>query len=335
MKAFLKGTAIVIGLMFLAGLALAISPQVGIAFAATLLVVPFIALFKPLPKFGLGHRGFSIAVMLLVGLPALLAATANDQEAGKLASLKKTDPAAYLAELKATDQTKYLAELAKIDPARHKAELARIAQDEAARTAALKAKQEAQKAAADAKVAKAAKAKVDQYVEQLDRELTSLPSVRASNYTSSIDKINEALILIGAWNLLYENGADLDLGPDGQQKRERFKALLIRKQAEMFPALRDAYGPIMRKKLWIADGSARTIGAGYRTVEFVSGTFALHANIQKIEEQMYDQLMMLRFTRSQYKWFDQASEYSYYDLKPPKDTDLVSWQSNGNFRLLD
>ncbi|MFD1378712.1 hypothetical protein [Fodinicurvata halophila] len=176
---------------------------------------------------------------------------------------------------------------------------------------------------------------VAQHLEQLDREIASLPNVSATKYTGSVDEINVVLSLIGAWNLLYEQGAELDLDPEGQQKRQRFKALLIRKQVEMFPALRDAYGPAMRRQLWEADGSARTIGSGYRTVEFVSQGFAQNANIKQIHTELHENLLMLRFTRAQYKWFKQASEYSYYTLEPPKDSDLVKWEAGGRFRLLD
>lgn len=268
-----------------------------------------------------------------------------NEETTRLDELKKSDPATYLAELKTTDQTRYLAELSAIDPERHKAELARIAAAEAENLAAAQAVKEAERAEAEAlarvesaqdakREAATKQAEVDQYLEQLDRELASMPSVSARKYMGSVEEINVGLILVGAWGLLYENGANLDLGPEGQRKRQRFRELLVRKQAEMFPALRDAYGPAMRTQLWEADGSARTIGAGYRTVEFVSAVFAANANIKKIHTQVREQLLMLRFTRAQYKWFSQASEFSYYTLEPPKDTDLVQWETGGRYRVL-
>lgn len=345
MKAFFKGVGIILGLFVAGVIAVAISPQAGTIFAAILLIAPLIAIFKPIPSVGLGHRGFSIAVMVFAGLPIFLASLGVNEQSQRLAELKKSDPAAYLAELKATDQAKYLVELAEIDPERHKVELARIADEEAQRTAALKAEADAKqateaaaevarKAEEDAKLAAAAKSEADQYLEQLDREIASLPGVSASKYTGSVNDINLAIILIGTWNLVYENGAKLDLDADGQAKRKKFKDLLVRKQAELFPALRDAYGPAMRTQLWEADGSARTFGAGYRTVEFVSAAFARNANIKQIHTEMFENLLMLRFTRAQYKWFEQASEFSYYTLEPPKDTDLVKWDSGGRFSIL-
>lgn len=346
MNAFLKGGGIILGLLIAGMIVAAVSPQAGMVVAAALVIAPIIALFKPIPFVGLNHRGFSAVVLFFVGLPMTLGVVGMNEQSSKLAALRQSDPAAYLAELKTTDQTKYLAELAVIDPERHKAELARIAEDEAKRVADLQAATDAKKAADEAaaqtrlaeeaaRKAEAARSEVDQYLEQLDRELASMPGVSASKYTGTVDEINIGLILIGTWNLVYEKGASLSLDPDGQKKRQRFKEMLIRKQAEMFPVLRDAYGPAMRTQLWEADGSARTFGAGYRTVEFVSVAFAANANIKKIHTQIQEQLLMLRFTRAQYKWFSQASEFSYYTMEPPKDTNLGKWEAGGRFRVMN
>ena len=346
MKSFFKGFGIIVGLFVVAIIVVAISPQIGMATAAALLLVPLAAFFKPMPSLGLTHRGFCLALAFFVGIPTLLAVVGMNAQAEQLAALKQSDPAAYLAEVKATDQANYLSELAEIDPERHKAELQRIATEEAQRTAALQAAEAAKaaeqaaaalatKAEEDARRADAERAETELYLEQLDSELASLPGVSASKFTGSVSEINLGLVLIGTWNLLYENGSGLNLDAEGQKKRQRFKDLLIRKQAEMFPALRDAYGPAMRSQLWEADGSARTLGAGYRTVEFVSGAFARNANIKQIHTEMFENLLMLRFTRAQYKWFDQASEFSYYTLEPPKDTDLVKWDSGARFQLLN
>ncbi len=346
MKSFFKRFGIIVGLLLSGSIAAAISSPLGMIVAAALLLVPLAALFRPIPSLGMTHRGFCIAVAFFAGLPSLLAVIGINAQAEQLAALRQSDPAAYLATVKATDPSSYLSALAEIDPEGHKAELARIASVVAERTAALLAAESAKaaeqeavalatKAADDARLADAARAETELYLEQLDRELASLPGVSASKFTDSVSEINMGLVLIGTWNLLYENGDSLNLDAEGQKKRQRFKELLVRKQAEMFPVLRDAYGPAMRSQLWEADGSARTLGAGYRTVEFVSAAFARNANIKQIHAEMFENLLMLRFTRAQYKWFDQASEFSYYTLEPPKDTDLVTWGSGARFQLLN
>lgn len=179
------------------------------------------------------------------------------------------------------------------------------------------------------------RAELASYVDRLDLEIESIPAINPSTYTESIASINAGVVLIGAWAMVYEQGASLKLDEEDEKKRQKFRSLASKKQAQMLPVLRDAYGPLMRKQLWEADGSARTFGPGFRTIEFVSGAFARNANIKKIQEQMRETLLMLRFTRAEYKWFKQASEYTYYTLEAPRDSDMVRWNPNGTFRVLD
>ncbi|MHC0054931.1 hypothetical protein [Actibacterium sp. D379-3] len=263
-----------------------------------------------------------------------------------MADLRETDPTAYLASIETRDQVKWLSELKELAPERYAAEAAKIAEAEATRKAEADAAEAAQKAeaeaAAAARAAEAAterqaeqEAKLTEYIEQLDREIASIPGIQASKYTEDVSSINIGLLLIGTWALLYEEGDKLDLNEEARQKRQQFRRLLVSKQSQMLPAMRDAYGPAMRQQLWEADGSARTIGAGYRTVEFVSAAFARNANIKQIHTEIRENLMMLRFTRAQYKWIKQASEFSYYTLEVPKDSDIVKWESGGRFRVLE
>ncbi len=135
MIAFFKATGIIVVLFIATAVIAAVSPQLGIWVGAALLLLPAIALFKPIPKLKLGHRGFSLAVLLLVGLPATIASVgiATDQRESRFAALKESDPTAYLAAIKDFDQKRWLAELETMDPAQHATEVARIAKEEAQR----------------------------------------------------------------------------------------------------------------------------------------------------------------------------------------------------------
>jgi hypothetical protein len=346
MKSFFKSFGIVL-LLTIAGMILATAaPHIGVWVGLAFLVVPFFAIFKPLPQLHLGHRVFSAFVAFFVGLLTTAASFGLISDTQRLTDLRETNPTAYLAELEGKDQTQWLAELERLAPERHVVEAAKIAEVAAARqaeTAAAEAvraaeqerTQAAQRAEAAALRAAENGAKVAAHIEQLDREIASIPSIQASKYTGDVTTINAGLLLIGVWSLLYEEGGNLDLNEEAQQKRQQFRQLLVRKQTEMLPIMRDAYGPAMRQQLWEADGSARTIGAGYRTVEFVSAAFARNANIQQIHLEIRENLMMLRFTRAQYKWFDRASDFSYYTLEVPRDSDIVKWGSNGRYTVLN
>lgn len=346
MKSFFKSFGIVL-VLTIAGMILATAaPHIGVWVGLAFLVIPFFAIFKPLPQLHLGHRAFSAFIAFFVGLLTTAASFGFMSDTQRLADLREADPTAYLSELEGKNQTQWLAELEQLAPERHALETAKIAEDEAirqveaaaaeaVRAAEQERTQAAQRAESAALRAAEDEEKVTAYVEQLDREIASIPSVQASNYTEDVTTINTGLLLIGVWSLLYEEGGNLDLNEEAQQKRQQFRQLVVRKQTEMLPTMRDDYGPAMRQQLWEADGSARTIGAGYRTVEFVSAAFARNANIQQIHLELRENLMMLRFTRAQYKWFERASDFSYYTLEVPRDSDIVKWGSNGRYTVLD
>ncbi len=330
---FLKGTGLAV-LLFVGIVVLAaISPQLGLYAAIATAIIALVAIFKPLPILKFNSRGFSIPVLLLVALPAIAATSGinSEKREADLTALKQSDPSAYLTALKGQDQTRWLKELEILDPDQHKTEVARIETEKAAKAAevaAAEAKREEERVAAQA-------TKVSEYKARLTSELSGIPNFKLSTYTEDVDSINMAIILFGAWTLLYEEGASLPLDDEGNKLRRQFRDAVVKTQVSAFPKLRDAYGPAMSKQLWEADGSAKTFGTGYRTVEIVNVAFAANRNIKEIQTQMQENFIMLRFTRAQYKWFKQASEYQYYDMKPPKDSDIVKWANNGSFTVLD
>ncbi len=152
MITFLKAVGIIILLFFGTAILSAASPQLGLYVAIAFLVVPAIAIIKPIPKLKLGHRGFSLAVILFVGLPATIATTGivSDQREANFAALKETDPSAYLAALKDYDQSRWIAELKTIDPEQHAIEVARIAEEEVRRREEEAKQQEEERVAAEA-----------------------------------------------------------------------------------------------------------------------------------------------------------------------------------------
>ena len=124
---FLKYVGIVF-VLFIAAAFLSVKlPQIGLWVGLAFFILPVIAVFKPIPKIGLGSKGFNLALFLLVGLPTLTNSQSilKQQKTEYLAVLKADDPQAYLAELKKSNQQLWLSELSKIDPKAHKAELER------------------------------------------------------------------------------------------------------------------------------------------------------------------------------------------------------------------
>lgn len=172
------------------------------------------------------------------------------------------------------------------------------------------------------------------YVSSVDRELVGISNLDISNYTKDLDSIKSGLSRIERWVELYRDGMIFAYDEQAQGKRNDLYLATSKKQAELLPKLRDAFGPAARNALWEHDGSAKTTGKGFTTVDFVSHMFAANRNIKAFHTEVREVLMKLRFKRAQYRWFEQAAEYTYYDLDSPDDTDVVQWLSGGSFNLV-
>lgn len=125
---------------------LTVNPDYSLAVSALIAVVTGIAIFKPIPKLGLGSRIYSAIVFIFIGAFGVLLSLTEQStiRAKSFQALKTEDPDAYLAELKATKPELWLSELGELYPEQYKAELAR-------QTAATKKKAFAEAAANVAK----------------------------------------------------------------------------------------------------------------------------------------------------------------------------------------
>jgi hypothetical protein len=174
--------------------------------------------------------------------------------------------------------------------------------------------------------------KIDAYIASLRNEIPEIQRVSASTFTGSVIDIMMGLRLIDRYNEMYDEGSTFSLSDEDAVVREQFATALRSKQMQFFPVLRDAYGPAMRAELWEADGWAQTKGTGYRTVSLVSAIFAANTNIKETQETMREQLLMLRFTRAEYRWYKEAREYQFYTMSAPSDSELGLWNGRGTFR---
>ncbi len=160
---FLKLVAIVAGLFFAVSLTVLISPLAGFALALPVTAVSGFALFRPLPRLGLGSRVFAGVIFVFVGLGNLAFFQDVAERETYLAALRESDPAAYLDELEETDPRRWLRELEALAPERYRAEIerrereaaeaARRREQERAERAAEKARQEAERAAEEERLA--------------------------------------------------------------------------------------------------------------------------------------------------------------------------------------
>ncbi len=207
----------------------------------------------------------------------------------------------------------------------------RTAEPQRALTSEEREAQEAQRAAQEAvrqqAAAAAATAAADQrrteYVARLERELESATPERMLENTGTPDTIIVTVAVFTTLASLYRDGASLDLSPEQEQVRQRFKRRLIALQVQVFPELRNRYGPAMARRVWENDMEVRTLGSGYRTIDLIWAGFAANRNIAEFHTAARGNMEALRFTRARYFWYRGADRWQYYALEVPSDRDLV------------
>lgn len=175
------------------------------------------------------------------------------------------------------------------------------------------------------------------YIKKLKKQLSKVRNFNVEDCTSSKDSILLCASRFSGWAETAEEGKEYNLFENQEKILSKFKRELSSLQRKALPRLRDAYGPVLRKELWENDISAKTIGKGYKIIEFVGGVFAANRNIKSFQEGLTKSkaLIILRFNRTRYKWYKRADEYTYYDIDTPKDSDLVVFTDGGGYKVIE
>jgi hypothetical protein len=162
-------------------------------------------------------------------------------------------------------------------------------------------------------------------IEQLEREIKSVnKGVDFTTYRGTVDALQMELVLFGTWANIITDGLKSD---DAKIKKlaTQLKTKVIRMQTKEFPILRKEYGKIVANKMWENDIEVTTNGTGRRYINFSGGVFAANKNKKEFQTQVQEVLRMFRFTQSRYRWYKGQDEYTYYSMKPDKDSALMKF----------
>ena len=163
------------------------------------------------------------------------------------------------------------------------------------------------------------------FKEQLERELKSIDEgINFSKYRGSIENIQIELVLFGTWAKNIKEGEESE-DKEIQALAKKLKSRVIRIQAKEFPLMRKDYAKVVANKMWENDIDVSSSGSGHTRINFTGGIFAANKNKQDFQNQLHEILKMLRFQQARYRWYKGQNEYTYWDIKPAKDTDLVEF----------
>jgi len=259
------------------------------------------------------------------------------QQAETLAELRETEPQQYLARIRQEeDETFWLAELQDLDPDEFQEETERRLLE--AREATERRQRQAEEAereriarqeAADAAAVARALQRLEESLERAERDIE-----RPVVLPTSIEDVGGFIIRVERYSTIIENAEGLALDDALEARVTEFRSNLIAFQRREFPRVRDRLGPALRQDLWIDNASARTIGAGYRTIEFTSGRYILNRNIDADYRVVRETLGQLRFNSAVFREYEGGSG-SRYDLGAysPADDEIVVWRNGLPRRL--
>lgn len=145
----------------------------------------------------------------------------------------------------------------------------------------------------------------------------------SSKYRGAIKSLQMELVVFGAWKLTIENAALHD-DPEINKLGKTLRSKVIAFQKKEFPILRKEYAKLAGQVLWEDNIEVVVKGSKNSVLEFTGGMFAANKNIKNTQETLTDQMEMFRFKRTEYKWMEYASEYTYYTLTTPDDGALYA-----------
>ena len=278
-----------------------------------------------------------IAVMLPMAVVSTQLQLADQRrDAAELAALREAAPEQYLDRVREDRGDEFwLAELEALDPQEFEAELERrrVQEAEEAAAAALAVEEREREAAARRRSAQAAEdtRNLERFVASLERAEDDIE--RPATPPNSVQEVEAFLQRVARYSSVISEAEQLSLDDDTASRLATFRGRLIEFQRREFPRIRDAVGPVFRRELWIDDGSARTIGRGYRTIEFTNPSYVLNRNIQTDFQGLRETLLRLRFDEALFREYEGGSGSRYSLPTSPDDTEIVVWRGAVAVRL--
>lgn len=134
----------------------------------------------------------------------------------------------------------------------------------------------------------------------------------------TVDQMNSYLQLLGEVVATYNSSTKYDYKAV-KEKSKKLKRDLISLQVKIFPKYRKLYAAEVKQKLWEQNIDVSAQG---KSITFTGGTFANNKNKQDFYDIIYTTLEKYRFSRMNLKWYKYDDEYTYWDLKTPKDSEI-------------
>lgn len=300
MVGILKSVGMFFLLFFIVMIASATNTFAAAVITTALAAISLFALFKPFDRFRFGSRIYSGVVLIFMGILALGAWSSESRQFPSTASEVTSVPAStpYSEQEDVGDIESYPSE-----------------NDLAANIVATPPSR-------PESVSNRPPTPGEIYMAEIAIQRGVLATMGNISSDETLETVSFKLAYMVNFSEVYKRGLDMELTPEQIADREQFGDELSRFQRQYFPRLRDSFGPALRREVWIDNGSARTRGEGYRTLDLYSPAFFSNRNIQDVMDEISQVLRAFRFNRVEFRAYEGQREYTWYEVRSLNDGDL-------------
>jgi hypothetical protein len=154
----------------------------------------------------------------------------------------------------------------------------------------------------------------------------NIKGLSEDNFTDGKDYTSaDQFIIISALYKSYAitiNEAKKSKDPEINKLNSELIKKVSQSQVKNFPKIRQKYFEFIKQKLWENDVYVNLSGSRNTNLKFTGAYFATNKNIKTTQEALSEMLDLLRFKKTEYRWYKDQDEYQYYTMQSEKDGDI-------------
>lgn len=159
-------------------------------------------------------------------------------------------------------------------------------------------------------------------IDRLNKEIESINNFNWDTYKESIDNLTMEVILFWAYAIIIDEYIN-DKNDEIKKIAKQLETKVSQLQSKEFPKMRKAYVDLVDRKMWEHNIDVYSKWSYNWTIEFVWWTFVNNKNKLDFYMTIKDMLVLLRFDRVNFKWYEYDDEYTYWTIDSNADSKVV------------
>lgn len=168
------------------------------------------------------------------------------------------------------------------------------------------------------------------YIAAIRREIDARERSPSIELISGDEKaaVAAAILNFSMWGKLYAEGNQYNFAPSEETKRQLFRKLAEKAQAEAYPKVRSMQANLWRNAMWENDIDVEVSGRGNTRLTLRGGLFFTHKAMKAALDGMQETVALLHFSRVTFEAY-RGSEQTYFSFDPIPDDQLALIEDQG------